>query len=64
MNPSNENTIYCNEHFYVRESLKDIRKEQFRFKKDMVQIKLILMVLLINTFGITETFFNLIGGLI
>ncbi len=45
---------FCKEHFYVRETLKDVRKEQFRFKKDMLQIKLILMVLLVNTFGITE----------
>ena len=55
---------FCEEHYYVRETLKDVRKEQFRFKKDMVQIKFILLVLLINTFGITETFFHLIGGLI
>ena len=45
---------YCQEHFYVRETLKDVRKEQFKFKKDMIQIKLILMVLLVNTFGITD----------
>lgn len=60
MNPSNDNTIYCNEHFYVRETLKDVRKEQFRFKKDMVQIKLILMVLLVNAFGVTDFIWGLI----
>lgn len=54
MNPSNDNAIYCNEHFYVRETLKDVRREQFRFKKDLFQIKLILMVLLVNAFGVTE----------
>ena len=47
-------TEYCQEHFYVRETLKDVRKEQFKFKRDMGQIKLILMVLLVNTFGITD----------
>ena len=55
---------YCQEHFYVRETLKDVRKEQFKFKKDMFQIKFVLLVVLINTFGFTETFFHLIGGLI
>jgi hypothetical protein len=55
---------YCQEHFYVRETLKDVRKEQFKFRKDMNQIKFILIVLLINAFGVTETFFHLIGGLI
>ena len=63
MNPSNDNTIYCNEHFYVRETLKDVRKEQFRFKKDLFQIKFILLVVLINTFGLTETLMHLLGGL-
>jgi len=55
---------FCKEHFYVRETLKDVRKEQFRFRKDMTQIKFILLVLLINTFGVTDAFFHLIGGLI
>jgi hypothetical protein len=55
---------FCKEHFYVRETLKDVRKEQFRFRKDMNQIKFILLVLLINTFGVTDAFFHLIGGLI
>ena len=60
MNPSNDNAIYCNEHFYFRETLKDVRKEQFRFKKDMVQIKLILIVLLVNAFGVTDFIWGLI----
>ena len=60
MNPSNENAIYCNEHFYVRETLKDVRKEQFKFKKDMFQIKLILIVLLVNAFGITDALMRFI----
>ena len=55
---------YCQEHFYVRETLKDVRKEQFRFKKDLFQIKFVLLVVLVNTFGITEIVFNLMGGLI
>ena len=55
---------YCQEHFYVRETLKDVRKEQFRFKKDLFQIKFVLLVVLVNTFGITEIVFNLMGGLL
>ena len=45
---------FCKEHFYVRETLKDVRKEQFRFRKDMNQIKFILLVLLVNAFGVTD----------
>ena len=48
------NPEYCQEHFYVRETLKDVRKEQFKFKKDFLQIKLVLLVALVNTFGITD----------
>jgi len=55
---------YCQEHFYVRETLKDVRKEQFRFKKDLLQIKLVLLVVLVNTFGFSEIVLNLMGGLI
>ena len=55
---------YCQEHFYVRETLKDVRKEQFRFKKDLLQIKFVLLVVLINTFGFTESFFNIVGGIL
>ena len=55
---------YCQEHFYVRETLKDVRKEQIRFKKDLFQIKFVLLVVLINTFGFTEAFFNLVGGIL
>lgn len=45
---------FCTEHFYVKETLKDVRKEQFRFRKDMTQIKFILIVLLVNAFGVTD----------
>ena len=58
------NPEYCQEHFYVRETLKDVRKEQFRFKKDLFQIKFVLLIVLINTFGFTEAFFNLVGGIL
>ena len=54
---------FCTEHFYVRETLKDVRKEQFRFKKDLFQIKFVLLVVLINTFGLTDMFFKMIGGI-
>ena len=54
---------YCQEHFYVRETLKDVRKEQFRFKKDLFQIKLVLLVVLINTLGFSDVLFKLVGGL-
>lgn len=58
------NPEYCQEHFYVRETLKDVRKEQFRFKKDLLQIKFVLLVVLVNTLGFTEMVFSLMGGLI
>lgn len=47
-------TPECKEHFYVRESLKDLRKEQYRIKRDFVQMKIILFIILVNTFGITN----------
>lgn len=55
---------YCQEHFYVRETLKDVRKEQIRFKKDLFQIKFVLLVVLINTFGFSEIVMHLVGGLL
>jgi len=51
---------FCKDHFYVRETLKDLRKEQFRFRKDMTQIKFILLVLLVNTFGVTDVIMRFI----
>lgn len=60
MSPIEENCNFCTEHFYVRETLKDVRKEQFRFRKDMFQIKLILMIVLINTLGFSEVVWGLL----
>lgn len=50
---------YCNEHFYVRESIKDLRKDQIKIKKDIFQMKLVLLIILINTMG-----FGTLGGVL
>ena len=58
------NEITCPEHFYMKESLKDFRKDLYRTKKDIFQMKFMLLIILINTFGFSEIVFKLIGGLI